>query len=131
MMIPRPKCEGQDCKLIGPALLFFVGLMCILLIGIINIPHIPEEPTMATDLITSDLVAELDRNKITLHYPRGTIDEALPQEWVDVVTERVGASPVGHMVWYYPAGSLFGHPLPTDVEGIMILGRISAAPHWQ
>lgn len=55
-----------------------------------------------------------------------TYDCALPQGWVDLVEERTGTSPVGHVVWLYPQGHLMGYPMPVTPIGMHVLGQLAA-----
>lgn len=58
---------------------------------------------------------------------RMTYDTALPQDWVDTVLERINLNPVGHVVWVYPQGSIFGYPQAIDIFGDVVLGRLAGA----
>ena len=42
-------------------------------------------------------------------------DPALPQDWVNLTTER-GFDPRGQVVWAYPQGYIFGLPMPLTQE---------------
>jgi len=98
------------------------------------LPDSPKELAMSqhntTILSTKDVTVTSEPGEmLRFSYPGRTFDTALPQEWVDNVTARIGVNPVGHVVWLYPSGSIFGHPAPTDVEGMLLLGRI-ASTYW-
>lgn len=51
----------------------------------------------------------------------GGYDYAMPQEVFDDICDKANANPCGHIVWYYPTGSIFGGPLAITMEGTEIL----------
>ena len=53
-------------------------------------------------------------------YPGMTYDCALPQEWVDA--GRCHA--IGHVIWGYPKGSIFGMPMAITEHGKKLLESI-------
>lgn len=56
----------------------------------------------------------------------GTIDYALPQDWVDDVKHYTGIYPTHCFVWYYPnegENRIFGIPYPLTYEGKQILAK--------
>ena len=58
-------------------------------------------------------------------YPTITYDCALPQQWVDAVTDH-GFDPRGQVVWGYPPESkLMGQPLPLTTEAVVALSRLA------
>ena len=48
-------------------------------------------------------------------------DTALPQTWVDQIKSRTGIYVIGHFVWCYDVGSVFGWPAPVTHTGAGIL----------
>lgn len=58
-----------------------------------------------------------------------TFDGALPQAWVDLVYQRTGVYPVGHVVWCYddtPDGPIWnGYPMAVTHEGDQLLGLLA------
>lgn len=53
-------------------------------------------------------------------YPGMTFDCALPQDWVDSLKAGFSDLVIGHFVWLYPEGSVFGIPAPVTVQGDVI-----------
>jgi hypothetical protein len=56
------------------------------------------------------------------------IDTALPQDWLDAVTERlpINYDPRGEIGWGYPPGFTFGGvPVPLTEKGVLILGLLA------
>lgn len=51
---------------------------------------------------------------------KNTVDYALPQGWVDHMTDFLGESPVPHFVWVYD-GESGGRPLPITPTGEVLL----------
>lgn len=51
--------------------------------------------------------------------PDAVYDWAVPQEWFNLVLDRINRNPTGHVVWLYPPGSICGRPF-----GITLLGGI-------
>ena len=68
---------------------------------------LPTLSLMPTWTTKGDLIDLLD--------PQVPYDIALPQGWVDDVTDR-GFDPRGQVVWAYPQGTLWGLPMPLTVE---------------
>jgi hypothetical protein len=91
----------------------------------------PMPKTASTMFLAENFSVGTSEGEPLRFYPNGTNDTALPQEWVNAVRDRTGLNPVGHMVWHYPSGSIFGHPMPTDEEGLMILARLASAIEYQ
>lgn len=52
-------------------------------------------------------------------------DTALPQPWVDRVSEAAG-DPRGHFVWSYERDRIAGEPFPTTTHGVHLLGLFAA-----
>ena len=50
-----------------------------------------------------------------------SFDTALPQDWYDLVYDRLNVNPSGHVVWCYD-DSMFGYPRAIDDEGDRIVG---------
>lgn len=61
-------------------------------------------------------------------YPGMTFDCALPQGWVDQVNQQV-SNVVGHFVWLYPKGNLFGIPAPVTELGDVIAMNLGLEHH--
>jgi hypothetical protein len=59
-------------------------------------------------------------------YPGKTFDTALPQQWVDAMSER-GFDVRGHFVTLYPTGSMIGYYMaPITDQGIEMAARIAS-----
>ena len=66
---------------------------------------------------------------IDLLNPQVPYDVALPQDWVNHITDR-GFDPRGQVVWSYPKGTVFGLPMPLTEEARSAL--IGLNPHiWE
>lgn len=63
-------------------------------------------------------------------YPGITFDCALPQGWVDEMSAKV-ENIIGHFVWLYPEGSLFGQPAPVTELGDVIALNLGIHPAMQ
>ena len=68
------------------------------------LPTLASLPTWTTK---GDLIARVA--------PQVTYDVALPQGWVNHITDR-GFDPRGQVVWSYPKGTVFGLPMPLTQE---------------
>lgn len=78
-------------------------------------------PSLSLSLTTGDL--------ITLVAPQVAYDTALPQEWVDRVTQK-GFDPRGQVVWAYPHGYIYGMPMPLTEEARQALHLLQEAT-WE
>lgn len=59
-------------------------------------------------------------------YPGRTFDTALPQGWVNNMTNR-GFDPRGHFVTLYPTGSMLGfYMAPITDEGVEMAARVAS-----
>lgn len=57
---------------------------------------------------------------------KGSVDYALPQDFVDDVKHYTGVYPTHCFVWHYPEegpGRIFGYPYPLTAEGVDILKK--------
>ena len=52
---------------------------------------------------------------IALVSPQVPFDPTLPQDWVNLITDR-GFDPRRQVVWAYPHGYIFGLPMPLTQE---------------
>ena len=50
--------------------------------------------------------------------PQVPFDPTLPQDWVNLTTER-GFDPRGQVVWAYPKGTAWGLPMPLTTEALI------------
>ena len=78
-------------------------------------------PSLSLGLTKGDL--------ITLVAPQVAYDTALPQEWVDRVTQK-GFDPRGQVVWAYPHGYIYGMPMPLTEEARRHLAELKQAA-WE
>ncbi len=58
-------------------------------------------------------------------------DIATPQDWFDMVCNRTGQNPYGHIVWSYDdfldgKSNIFGLPYPVDEVGLEMMQRLVA-----
>lgn len=59
-------------------------------------------------------------------YPGRTFDTALPQQWVNRMTER-GFDPLGHFVTLYPTGNMVGfYMAPITDAGVEMAARVAS-----
>jgi hypothetical protein len=62
-----------------------------------------------------------------------TFDYALPQQWVNIVTDKLGdrllpeENVASHFVYVYPEGNIMGGVMPVDVTGATIIQMYSEA----
>lgn len=82
------------------------------------LPTLASLPTWTTK---GDLIARVA--------PQVTFDTALPQGWVNHITDR-GFDPRGQVVWSYPKGTVFGLPMPLTQEARSALIGLNE-PIWE
>ena len=63
-------------------------------------------------------------------YPDLTFDTALPQDWVNAMTQS-GFDPRGQVVWGYPPRCSFGQPYPLTLEAILALAARARQPNQE
>lgn len=74
--------------------------------------HLTDVPAYVRGLTVYDLARE---------YGLKAFDTALPQGWLDDVTEKTGFDIRGHVVWSYDESTVFGAPFALTREGRVAL----------
>lgn len=74
--------------------------------------------------ITKNMPVMTKGEAATLLYPGITCDCALPQHWVDEMQNEYEFDVRPSVVWGYPAGSVFGIPLPLTLKAADFLADI-------
>ena len=69
--------------------------------------HLPTRSQLPAGTTTGALIDLVD--------PRVAYDIALPQDWVNHIT-NLGFDPLGQVVWAYPHGYVWGLPMPLTEE---------------
>jgi hypothetical protein len=82
---------------------------------------------MLTIIAKSGIECESKGERAARLYPDVTFDYALPQSWVDKMTELGHKNVAGNFVWIYSGEGMMGEPGPISDEGIQMLARASLA----
>lgn len=82
----------------------------------LHLPHKTDFDNQHKNITAEKLASQL--------YPNLIFDTSLPQQWVDLVTDR-GFDPLGSVVWGYPGTNFCGQPFPLTAEAALALARLT------